>query len=575
LSTVNLVSFDSALTHELCNIHIGKLWLQRPCPMAKGGANKAGDHGQGGFDHIKVLVRIRPAQAAHGDRALAPSLAYGMFSGNCTAQDGGEMEPVVRVTKGQTCFEGEFDGVIPPGATQLRVFDEVRECIAHVVMGKNASIFAYGQTNSGKTYTMLGPPAAANALLDECAGGELKHAELGIVPRALAQLLAAKQEAAENGEAMSIECCYLQVYNERVLDLLANPDAISLSTTSSTGVAGAADTQRRRGAAVGERGERADAELKIRAGALGVEVVGAVKRRIETMAHVSSLLKEGSQHRKVRETKYNEASSRSHLILQVFLTRRTPQPAAEDTPGAPASAQMLLLSSTLSLVDLAGSERWDPQSVEGVLGKARTKEELRQLRASEGEKSVHRDEMAKINRSLTTLGRLVSMLSQGQDKGLPYRESKLTRLLQHSLGANSVTMMIATLSPEHEAADENICTLTFALSARQVKVHAHVNSIVEGHDAELARLRGYKLQIELLKRQLKEASASSSQASVLSDEMSVMQRKAQEQNLEIARLKGLLKASGPKKKGGSGHLGGVDEEHVKHLRGIRSKQSHL
>ena len=542
--------------------------------MVEGGANKAGNHGQGGFDHIKVLVRIRPAQAAHGDRALAPSLAYGLGNSR-QPQDAGETEPVVRVTKGQTCFEGEFDGVLPPGATQSRVFDEVRECITHVVAGKNASIFAYGQTNSGKTYTMLGPPAAVTVSLDECTGGALKHAELGIVPRALAQLLAAKQEATESGEAMSIECCYLQVYNERVLDLLANPDAVSLSTTC-TGGAGAADTQRRRGTGVRERVERSDADLKIRAGALGVEVVGAVKRRIETMAHVSALLKEGSHYRKVRETKYNEASSRSHLILQVFLTRRTPQPAAEDTSGAPAtdgSAQMLFLSSTLSLVDLAGSERWDPQSFEGVLGKARTKEELRQLRASEGEKLVHRDEMAKINRSLTTLGRLVSMLSKGQDKGLPYRESKLTRLLQHSLGANSVTMMIATLSPEHEAADENICTLTFALSARQVKVHAHVNSIVEGQ-TELA-LRAYKLLIEQLKRQLKEASASSSQASVLSDEMSVMQRKAQEQNLEIARLKGLLKASGPKKKGEGGHQGGVDQEHVKHLRGIKSKQSHL
>ena len=177
------------------------------------------------FDHIKVLVRIRPALTAPSDRALAPSLTYGsrlagdgQLAGSARLGDGREAEdasgkpaPIVRVTKGQTCFEGKFDGVLPPGTTQSRVFDEVRECIAHVVAGKNACVFAYGQTNSGKTYTMLGPPGAAAASLDECAGGVTEQAEFGIVPRALAQLLAARQETVESGEAMSIECCYLQV----------------------------------------------------------------------------------------------------------------------------------------------------------------------------------------------------------------------------------------------------------------------------------------------------------------------------------------------------------------------------
>ncbi len=171
------------------------------------------------FDHLKVIVRIRPALTAPSDGALAPSLAYGSrlagggkLGDNREAEDSsGKPAPIVRVTKGQICFEGKFDGVLPPGTTQSSVFDEVRECIAHVVAGKNACVFAYGQTNSGKTYTMLGPPGAAAVSLDECAGGVTEQAECGIVPRALAQLLAARKEAVESGEAMSIECCYLQV----------------------------------------------------------------------------------------------------------------------------------------------------------------------------------------------------------------------------------------------------------------------------------------------------------------------------------------------------------------------------
>ena len=91
------------------------------------------------------------------------------------------------------------------------------------------------------------------------------------------------------------------------------------------------------------------------------------------------------------------------------------------------------------------------------------------------------------------------MLARGQESGLPFRESKLTRLLQHSLGANSVTTMVATLSPNDEAVDENVSTLSFALSARQVKVHASVNESLDGGDADVAKARAYRQEIRRLK----------------------------------------------------------------------------
>jgi hypothetical protein len=287
-------------------------------------------------DHIKVLVRIRPALSSHGEQAITPSLAYGHppASNGTERRDGHRfdaLQPAVRVTKGQTSFEGEFDAVLPPGSTQEHVFEEVHDCIKHVIAGKNATVFAYGQTNSGKTYTMLGPSSA----------GSISHGSLaqltddhGIMPRAMSELLTAKNAAEERGESMTIRCTYLQVYNERVLDLLAH-DACT------------PDTPRRRTSA------DADANLEIRSSVAGVEIVGVEESLVESLSDMASILSKGWTKRKVRETKYNEASSRSHLLLQVRVSHRFALPASSDADKLPAAepvqTQVMARHSTLSM----------------------------------------------------------------------------------------------------------------------------------------------------------------------------------------------------------------------------------
>ena len=155
------------------------------------GTNSAGGvaagHKSSKVDHIKVLVRIRPALTSQGETSVNPSLSYGRRSaGGEIGNENGVLEPVVRVTKGQTSFEGEFDGVLAPGTTQEQVFAEVREIITHVLDGKNATVFAYGQTNSGKTYTMLGPASVVSASLGGPSNG-VKEGH-GVVPRAMAEV---------------------------------------------------------------------------------------------------------------------------------------------------------------------------------------------------------------------------------------------------------------------------------------------------------------------------------------------------------------------------------------------------
>ena len=315
---------------------------QLPIKVARMGSGRART---GAGDHIRVLVRLRPPLPSQGEQAIAPSLAYGgpRASNGPERRDGrtfDSAQPAVRVTKGQTCFEGEFDAVLPPESSQERVYDEVHDCVRHVLAGKNATVFAYGQTNSGKTYTMLGPSSAGGSSLETVTDDH------GIMPRAMAELLSAKAAAEERGETMSIRCTYLQVYNERVLDLLAHdPSTANTPRMRRSSATDPADT---------------DTNLEIRSGAAGVEVVGVTESVVETLRDVARVLSKGWAKRIVRETRFNEASSRSHLLLQVRVSHRAALATApdDDTPPAAVPAQVVR-HSTLSMVDLAGSERWE------------------------------------------------------------------------------------------------------------------------------------------------------------------------------------------------------------------------
>jgi kinesin family protein 3/17 len=184
------------------------------------------------------------------------------------------------------------------------------------------------------------------------------------------------------------------------------------------------------------------------------------------------LLRTGEEHRTIRSTHMNEASSRSHSLFQLLVEQQRP-PAEDAAPGTGKT----LIRSKFNLVDLAGSEKW---------------------KLDEDMESAHINELTKINLSLHTLGRCIAALSSRKSaKGfVPFRDSKLTRLLQDSLGGNTRTRLIATLSPSPDCVEESISTLKFADRAKQVMVYARVNeqreidpAFVEKLQRELAHLK--------------------------------------------------------------------------------------
>ncbi|EKX43246.1 hypothetical protein GUITHDRAFT_140568 [Guillardia theta CCMP2712] len=307
-------------------------------------------------DHIKVVVRVRPF-LEHEDPSQS-SVAV-------PQPDRGAL----------------------PSTLKEDVYQQVRECVEAAISGTNVSIFAYGQTNAGKTYTMMGPPSysySSRAIHQKTVEEDFAEKNLplrGVIPRFLTELLASTRR---DDMDVKIEASFLQVYNERVLDLLAE---------------------------TGGKQQQQKA-LELRSGDRGVgeiQVVGNVKKSISSLSDVFDILQQGVKQRKVCETSHNEQSSRSHTILQLMLTVTSRGGGDLEQTSSSLSSR----TSKISLVDLAGSERWS-QSAD----------------RKEAVTKTHREEMSNINRSLTTLGRVVKLLSEGKHVGLPFRESKLTRLLQ-------------------------------------------------------------------------------------------------------------------------------------------------
>ncbi|CAM9568010.1 unnamed protein product, partial [Laminaria digitata] len=249
------------------------------------------------------------------------------------------------------------------------------------------------------------------------------------------------------GEAeSSVWVSLVQLYNEQLYDMLRDP-------------------QRQHPLAIHEQPQA------------GIYVQGLSEYAVHSAEECLQLLKIGREHRAIRETHMNQASSRSHSIFQIVVEQK--RRSARDGER--------ILRSKFNLVDLAGSEKWD------------IKQEMEEIRVSE---------MTNINVSLYTLGRVIAALSAPIQKGdgraersrlphIPYRDSKLTRLLQDSLGGNTRTRIIATLSPAHQCLDETISTLRFADRAKQVMAFVRVNehrpvdhALVQRLQAEIKHLRG-------------------------------------------------------------------------------------
>jgi len=308
-----------------------------------------------------------------------------------------------------------FDCVMQEDVLQQDVFDRTGRPLLHKVLeGYNGCLFAYGQTGSGKTFTMH---------------GEGTGEQEGVVPR-LCHELFRQVEMRSATKNITVSMSVVEIYNERIRSLLSDSgDELqvreSLSHRPSVVSLGQDSVSASRGSCI--------------------YVDGAEEVAVTSAGEVLSALSRAQGRRVVGKTNMNEHSSRSHSVV----TLRIACSDVDDADGVTGTV------SKLHLVDLAGSER---QKATGATGD----------RLKEG---------AQINLSLSALGNVISALTEPGSRGrhVPYRDSKLTRLLQDSLGGNSYTVMICNVSPAQINADETMSSLRFAERAKKVKNQATVN----------------------------------------------------------------------------------------------------
>ncbi|PGH07905.1 hypothetical protein AJ79_06112 [Helicocarpus griseus UAMH5409] len=320
--------------------------------------------------------------------------------------------------------EYHFDKVFSSAADQAIIFDDVVTPILNeMISGFNCTIFAYGQTGTGKTYTMSGDMDDTLGLLSDGAG---------IIPRVLYSLFK-KLEDMET----SVKCSFIELYNEELRDLLSSEDGTKLKIYDD-------------GAKKGNH---------------GTMVQGMGETYIHSASAGIKLLQEGSYKRQVAATKCNDLSSRSHTVFTItaFIKRKTEK------------GEEYISSGKLNLVDLAGSEN---------IGRS-------------GAENKRATEAGLINKSLLTLGRVINALVDGSPH-IPYRESKLTRLLQDSLGGRTKTCIIATVSPSRTNLEETISTLDYAFRAKNIRNKPQINSSI----SKKTMLREFTTEIEKLKIEL-------------------------------------------------------------------------
>ena len=370
-----------------------------------------------------------------------------------------------------------LDHVFPPSSKQEDVYKQLKPILAECFQGINCTVYCYGQTGTGKTHTMLGIDmwgiAAAELLTSNYYKTSNTHSRTkprkfdnrsrwGVIPNTAATVFSTLQEMGGKKEICeyTVSCTYLELYNERIYDLLsADTKASDPIAKDYNSLKDDDQSPRHRKKGLNIR------EDKVR----GVYVPGASDIVVDNEEQILSLLWEGARNRAVSATDMNEYSSRSHTIFQIII-EMVVNADGNDGPK-------FVRRSKINLVDLAGSETMKENKI-----------------ASLNQKRIN--ELTSINQSLSCLGNCVRALSQSKRSHVPYRDSKLTRLLQDSLGGNTKTTFVVTISPSNLALSETISTLQFADRAKQVKVHVVANESLVAADAlkaaelEIKRLRG-------------------------------------------------------------------------------------
>ncbi|XP_038200193.1 kinesin-like protein KIF21A isoform X7 [Arvicola amphibius] len=392
---------------------------------------------------VRVAVRIRPQ--------LAKEKIEGCHI--CTSVTPGEPQVFLGKDKAFT-----FDYVFDIDSQQEQIY---RQCIEKLIEGcfegYNATVFAYGQTGAGKTYTM-GTGFDVNIMEEE----------QGIISRAVKHLFRSIEEkkstAIKNGvppPEFKVNAQFLELYNEEVLDLFDTTRDIDAKNKKSN--------------------------IRIHEDSTGgIYTVGVTTRTVNTEPEMMQCLKLGALSRTTASTQMNVQSSRSHAIFTIHVcqTRLCPQIDAEnatDNKMISESSQMNefeTLTAKFHFVDLAGSERLKRTGATGE-------------RAKEG---------ISINCGLLALGNVISALGDKSKRAthVPYRDSKLTRLLQDSLGGNSQTIMIACVSPSDRDFMETLNTLKYANRARNIKNKVMVNQDRASQQINALRSEITRLQMELM-----------------------------------------------------------------------------
>ena len=556
-------------------------------------------HGRRGPERVQVHCRLRaPASGIAATAGCAAGPAFASVDGAKGTLDLIKRSPMSEsVIPGQPPPEPKvlgfrFDSVFVPGCLQRSVYEQAaRPIVQDVLHGYNGTVLAYGQTGTGKTHTMLGPPDVVDALADAAEGsaavvtgggsvavaatdgwassmgsgsgrggvasaqageaaaanpgstssgsvsgsgsalqsvadGELAYDERrGIAPRALDDIFACRSDASSEPPAVTV--AYLQVYCELVHDLLgegSDPTARALSV----------------------REDRSE----------GVWIEGATWHRVRSTAEGMALLLRGHKARAVAATRLNAHSSRSHAVFVIRTEQRVAKGGGGSSKRAGSavsgSAGAQLLRGTLHLVDLAGSER---AKRSGVVG-------------------LHLSELRAINLSLSALGNCIAALAKAAGKKqsggggggggggrshVPYRDSKLTRLLQDSLGGNAKTSLVITAAGDEESAGETLSTLQFGSRAQKIQVRARVNAVrdwraafeelqrrVDGGEDQAAEVR---LEAARLREALEAAERRAEAA----------ERRARAAEAQAAALEAALRAAGVEGPGLTGADGGTGD----------------
>ncbi|XP_053399580.1 kinesin-like protein KIF3A isoform X2 [Mercenaria mercenaria] len=366
-------------------------------------------------DNVRVCVRCRPMNDKEKGQGCTQVVNVDTVRKTIT------VDHKDHTNKGEPPKTFSFDQVYAPDSKQLDLYNETaRPIVDFVLEGYNGTIFAYGQTGTGKTFTMEGVRAVP----------ELR----GVIPNSFAHIFGHIAKA-EGDTRFLVRVSYLEIYNEEVRDLLGKDQHQRLEVK-----------------------ERPDIGVYVK------DLSAFVVNNADDMDRIMTL---GNKNRVTGATNMNLHSSRSHAIYTCTI----------ECCEKGADGEQHLRVGKLHLVDLAGSER---QAKTGATGQ-RLKE------------------ATKINLSLSTLGNVISALVDGKSSHIPYRNSKLTRLLQDSLGGNSKTAMIANIGPADYNYDESISTLRYANRAKNIQNKAKINE-----DPKDALLRQFQKEIEELRKQLEE-----------------------------------------------------------------------